>query len=84
MIFAPSESGLGVIYADYGQLGSASPTPSSKAWVSERRNSSTQMTATPDPCPFFIPERIPGAPNLIPYGRLISLAEIREAMGYRQ
>ena len=38
----------------------------------------------PDLCPFFIPERIPGAPNLIPYGRLISLAEIRASMGYRQ
>ena len=60
-----------------------SPT-SSKAWVSENGISSTQLPATPDPRPFFIPERIPGAPNLIPYGRLVSLAEIRASMGYRQ
>jgi hypothetical protein len=51
-----------------------------------------------DPCPFFIPEHIPGTPNLIPYGRVVtnaavpawqwipqgSLAEIRASLGYRQ
>jgi hypothetical protein len=53
-------------------------------WVSEHGSSSTQLPETPDPCPFFIPDRIPGAPNLIPYGRLVSLAAIRASMGYRQ
>jgi hypothetical protein len=53
-------------------------------WVSEHGSSSTQLPEAPDLCFFFIPERIPGAPNLIPYGRLISLAEIRASMGYRQ
>ena len=60
-----------------------SPTPS-RVWVSEHGSSSTQLPEAPDPCPFFIPDHIPGAPNLIPYGRLISLAEMRQAMGYRQ
>ena len=59
-----------------------SPTPS--RMVSEHGSSSTQLPEAPDPCPFFIPDHIPGAPNLIPYGRLISLAELRQAMGYRQ
>jgi hypothetical protein len=53
-------------------------------WVFEHGSSPTQMPEAADLCPFFIPERIPGAPNLIPYGRLISLAEIRASMGYRQ
>ena len=39
-------------------LDNPSPTPS-KAWVFENGISSTQMTETPVPCPFFIPERIP-------------------------
>ena len=52
--------------------------------ASEHGSSSTRLPEAPDLCPFFIPERIPGAPNLIPYGRLISLAEIRASMGYRQ
>jgi hypothetical protein len=54
-----------------------------KEWVVEYGSSPTQLSATPDQCPFFIPDRIPGAPDLIPYGRLVSLAEIRQAMGYR-
>ena len=53
-------------------------------WVFEHGSSPTQLPATPDLCPFFIPKRIPGALNLIPYGRLVSLAEIRSALGYRQ
>ena len=76
--------------------GNPSPTPS-KAWISEHGGSSIQTPEAPDPCPFFIPEHIPGAPNLIPYGRavtnaavpvtqwapIMTLAEIRASMGYR-
>jgi hypothetical protein len=65
----------------------AKPVP--RVWpcdngISVDGTTATQLSATPDLCPFFIPDRIPGTPNLIPYGRLVTLAEIRSAMGYRQ
>ena len=51
--------------------------------TTEHGGSAIRVPATPDPCPFFIPDRIPGAPNLIPYGVRLRMRLCRSLSGSR-